>query len=47
MIRRDAFPPLRELPAMFACYALIAVLAWLVTHPREFVAIVTGGGHVG
>lgn len=29
-MNRDAFPPLRELPAMSACYALVAALAWLL-----------------
>ena len=30
---RDAFPPLRDLPAMCACYALVALLAVMVLWP--------------
>ena len=30
---RDAFPPLREIPAMCACCALVALLAVMVLRP--------------
>ena len=43
---RDAFPPLRELPAMFLCYALVAGIWWLIVHAHEasaFVARLIGG----
>lgn len=35
-----AFPPARDLPAMCACYVLTAFLAWMVTHPHDFFALV-------
>jgi len=30
---RDAFPSMRDLPAMCACYALVALLAVMVMRP--------------
>jgi hypothetical protein len=36
----SAFPPIRELPAMFCAYALTALLVWMLTHPHTFFALV-------
>ena len=37
---RDAFPPLRDLPAMSACFGLVAFLCWAMTHHERFRAVV-------
>jgi len=34
------FPPLRDLPALFACYAVVACGVWAVLHPYEYRALV-------
>jgi hypothetical protein len=36
----SAFPPIREWPAMTACYAVSAFAVWAVLHPYEYRALV-------
>ena len=39
MTVRDAFPPLRELPAMFCAYALLPALAYALFRNDDFRAL--------
>jgi hypothetical protein len=36
----SAFPPIRDLPALVACYAVCAFVVWAVLHPYHYRALV-------
>jgi len=39
-MNRDAFPPLSELPAMLAAYALLPALGWAILRNDDYRALV-------